>query len=273
MAISIKRYSRMPLIFLTAFVLFSGEALLPHRECVAAENFCQHEDWTECADERTKSGWLEYAKDWQLVKKQRDVIVYRRKLPNGIIQCKAEKIMYTKPEVVEQLVRDVPAYAEFMHNCKHAQTIKEFTDEDLIIHNITALPWPLQPRDGVVRTKVSKDWKYGRFEVLCYGLHSPESEKWMPPIKGHTRMYEISVYMIMHILGREKAKCYYIIHADPTGVPLFAVNLLMDQYPYHTILNFEKMLKREKYIVQSKKSKYLSNIEEFCRLKQNSTKQ
>ncbi|MCX7680182.1 MAG: START domain-containing protein [Spirochaetes bacterium] len=232
---------------------------------------CPHEDWTECADERTKRNWIEYAPDWKLLKRKGDVLVYRRQLPSGIIQCKAEKIIYARPEVIEQLVRDVPAYAEFMHNCKHAQTIKEFTDEDLVIHNVTALPWPLQPRDGVVRTRVTKDWKYGRFEVLCYGLHSPESEKWVPPVKGYTRMYEISVYMIMHILGREKGKCYYIIHADPTGVPLFAVNLLMDEYPYRTLLNFEKMLQREKYISLGKKSKYLPQIEAFCKLKQHAS--
>lgn len=242
----------------------------PKANCFAEGNFCLLEDWTECADEKTKNTWLEYAKDWKFLKKKDDVLVWKRHLPSGIIQCKAEKIIYAKPEVVEQLVRDVPAYAEFMHNCKSAKTIKEFNDEDLVIHNVTALPWPLEARDGVVRTKVTKDWEYGRFEVLCYGLHSPESEKWVPPIKGYTRMYEISVYMIMHILGREKAKIYYIIHADPTGVPLFAVNLLMDEYPYRTILNFEKMLKREQYITSGKKSKYLSQIEKFCKIKQNS---
>ncbi len=251
-------------------LMVTCSSLNSRHDCSAAEISCVQEDWTECADEKTKSAWLEYAREWKFLKKKGDVLVYRRQLPSGIVQCKAEKIIHVKPEVIEQLVRDVPAYAEFMHNCKSAKTIKEFTDEDLIIHNVTALPWPLEPRDGVVRTKVTKDWKYGRFEVLCYGLHSPESEKWSPHVKGYTRMYEISVYMIMHILGREKARCYYIIHADPTGVPLFAVNLLMDEYPYRTILNFEKMLKRKKYIDAAKTSKYLSNIEEFCKVQQNS---
>lgn len=233
---------------------------------------CTNEDWTECAGENIKQGWIEYAPDWEFMKKKNDVLIYKRKLPSGILQCKAEKIIYARAEVIEQLVRDVPAYAEFMHKCFLAETIKEFNDEDLVIHNATAMPWPLQPRDGVVRTHVSKDWDYGRFEVLCYGLHSPESEKWVPKIKGYTRMYEISVYMIAHILDREKAKCFYIIHADPTGVPLIAVNFLMDVYPYETILNFEQMLKREKYVQLGKKSKYLHLIEEFCKRKQNASK-
>jgi len=228
---------------------------------------CTKEDWTECADENTKINWIEYAPDWEFMKKKNDVMIYKRKLPSGILQCKAEKIIYARAEVIEQLVRDVPAYAEFMYKCFIAKTIKEFNDEDLIIHNATAMPWPLQPRDGVVRTKVSKDWTFGRFEVLCYGLHSPESEKWVPQKKGFIRMYEISVYMIAHILDREKAKCFYIIHANPTGVPLIAVNFLMDIYPYETILKFEKMLKREKYIQLGEKSKYLPNIEEFCKRK------
>jgi hypothetical protein len=85
-------------------------------------------------------------------------------------------------------------------------------------------------------------------------------------------MHEVSVYMIAHILHREKVKCFYIIHADPTGVPLFAVNLLIDSYPYYTIIKFEEMLKKPEYIDMGKKSKYLAQIEAFCKRKQNHVK-
>jgi len=239
---------------------------------IAKSIFCSKEDWTECASNDIKNKWIEYAPDWKFLKKKDDVLLYTRKLPSGIVQAKAEKIMYVKPEVVEQLVRDVPAYKEFMYKCFIAETIKIFNDEDMIVHNATAMPWPLKPRDGVVRTKVTKDWEYGRFEVLCYGLHPHQSKQFVAPVKGFVRMHEVSVYMIAHILHREKVKCFYIIHADPTGVPLFAVNLLIDSYPYYTIIKFEEMLKKPEYIDMGKKSKYLAQIEAFCKRKQNYVK-
>ncbi len=265
----LKSFSGFIMFMLMLCILISEN---PHKKTMQAIA-CTKDDWTECAVEKQKLQWIEYAPDWKFLEKKNDVLIYKRKLPSGIVQCKAEKIIYAKPEVIEQLVRDVPAYAEFMHKCFLAETIKKFSDEDLVIHNATAMPWPLQPRDGVVRTQVSMDWDYGRFEVLCYGLHSPESEKWVPKIAGYTRMYEVSVYMIAHILDREKAKCFYIIHADPTGVPLIAVNFLMDVYPYETILKFEQMLNRQKYIQLGKKSKYLHLIEAFCSRKQKVLKQ
>ena len=117
---------------------------------IAKSIFCSKEDWTECASNDIKNKWIEYAPDWKFLKKKDDVLLYTRKLPSGIVQAKAEKIMYVKPEVVEQLVRDVPAYKEFMYKCFIAETIKIFNDEDMIVHNATAMPWPLKPRDGVV---------------------------------------------------------------------------------------------------------------------------
>jgi hypothetical protein len=146
--------------------------------------------------------------------------------------------------------------------------IKKFTDEDMIILNVTGMPWPLHPRDVVVRTKVIKNWDVGRFEIVLKGLHSPESETWVGPIKGHTRMYELTAYFIAHLLEREKTKCIYIIHSDPTGVPDIAINFLIDAYPYHTLLNLGKMTNRTKYIAAGKQSKYLRQIEQFFQRKQ-----
>ncbi|GAB4220636.1 MAG: hypothetical protein Kow00102_08790 [Spirochaetota bacterium] len=253
------------ILILMCFIL---PIVLPVHNIEANNIACTSQDWTECADKNQKSQWIEYAKDWKFIKQKGDISLYKRVLPtSGIIQVKAERIINAPLEVVEQIIRDIPAYPQLMYNCIEGREIKQFTDEDIVILNVTKMPWPLQPRDVVVRTKVIKDWDYGRIEIALQGLHSPESEQWVPLIAGHTRMYELTAYFIGHILDRNKIKCIYIIHADPTGVPLFAINFLIANYPYYTLLNLEKMTKLEKYINLGKKSKYLSKIESFVSFK------
>ncbi len=229
---------------------------------------CNNEDWTVCASDSQKSQWIEYAKDWKFIKQKGDISLYKRVLPSsGVIQVKAERIIQAPLEVVEQIIRDIPAYPQLMHNCLEGREIKRFTDEDIVILNVTKMPWPLKPRDVVVRTNVVKDWDFGRIEIALRGLYSPESEQWVPLIEEHIRMYELTAYFIGHILDRNKLKCIYIVHADPSGVPDFAINFLIANYPYYTLLNLEKMTKLEKYINLGRQSKYLQQIESFIALK------
>lgn len=262
-----KRSTNIIAMFISCLILL---CIMQAHHSSAITKPCNSEDWTECADEKQKLQWIEYAQDWKFIKQKGDITLYKRVLPtSGIIQVKAERIIHAKAEVLEQIIRDIPAYPELMHNCLEGRLIKAFTDEDMIILNVTGMPWPLQPRDVVVKTNVIKNWDVGRFEIVLKGLHSPESEQWVPLIDGHTRMYELTAFFIAHLLDREKTKCIYIIHADPTGVPGFIINLLMDDYPYYTLLNLEKMTKRQKYISLGQQSKYLSQIESFIKNKNN----
>ncbi len=144
----------------------------------AFENFnCIYEDWTQCASDNQKSKWIEYAKDWEFIKQKGDISLYKRVLPSsGVIQVKAERIIHAPLEVVEQIIRDIPAYPQLMYNCLEGREIKQFTDEDIVILNVTKMPWPLQPRDVVVRTDVVWSYAFGAsFAAAAYHKLKNES--------------------------------------------------------------------------------------------------
>lgn len=114
--------------------------------------------------------------------KQKNVTLYKRKLPkSGIIEVRAETIINAAPEVIEAVIRDIPAYPQFMYECIIGKEIKKFDDENIIILNVTKMPWPLKPRSVVVRTRVQKDFDRGKFKVALVGLPEGKSEKWVPP--------------------------------------------------------------------------------------------
>jgi len=217
----------------------------------------------------SQTGQTEVA--WKYWKTKKDVQLFKRSFPNsGIIEVKAVTVIDAAPEVIEAVIRDIPAYPEFMYECIEGREIKKFDDENIIILNVTKLPWPLEPRDVVVTTKVKKDFVNGRFEVALVGLKSPESEQYVSPVKGHVRMHELTGTFQCELLERNKCRMTYIVHADPSGLPAIVVNLFVDDNPYGTLQGLKKMVIRDKYKELGKKSKYLESIEKYFASKKQS---
>lgn len=201
---------------------------------------------------------------WKYWKTKKDITLYKRKLPqSGIIEVRADTIINAAPEVIEAVIRDIPAYPQFMYECIVGKEIKRYDDENIIILNVTKMPWPLKPRSVVVRTRVHKDFKRGKFKVALVGLPEGESEKWVPPAKGRVRMHTLTGTFLCQILERNKCRMSYIVHADPKGVPGFIVNLFVDDNPYGTLRGIKRMVKKPVYTERGKKSRYLPLIEEF----------
>lgn len=210
---------------------------------------------------------------WKYWKTKKNVRLYKRNYPDsGIIEVKAVTIIEAAPEVIESVIRDIPAYPEFMYNCIEGREIKRYSDENIIILNVTKMPWPLKPRDVVVTTRVKKDFARGKFEVALVGLKSPRSEQYVPPIKGHVRMYNLTGTFKCELLERKKCRMTYIVHADPRGLPSFMVNLFVDDNPFGTLRGIQRMVKKEKYIQRGRKSRYLGMIEKYYKSRNDASK-
>jgi hypothetical protein len=216
----------------------------------------------------TRGDALAQEQQWKHYKTKQDVELYRRSISNsGIIEVKAVTVIDAAPEVIEAVLRDIPAYPEFMFNCIEGREIQKTDEEHILILNVTKMPWPVKTRDVVVRTEVKKDFANGRFQVDLVGVKSPESENRVPPIKGHVRMYELTGTFICEILERNRCRMTYIVHADPNSVPDFLVNWLVDDNPYGTLLGLKKMVIKPRYIELGRKSKYLGLIEKYFKQK------
>lgn len=201
---------------------------------------------------------------WKPTGTKNGVELFKRQYPgSGIIEVKAVTIVDAAPEVIESVIRDIPAYPEFMYDCIEGREIKQFDDEHIVILNITKMPWPVQPREVVVNSVVKKDFENGRFEVALVGMAEGESEKWVPLTKGRVRMYELTGTFIGELLERNKCRMTYIVHANPRGIPPFVVNLMIDKNPLGTLLGLKRMVSKEKYIELGKQSKYLPFIEQY----------
>jgi hypothetical protein len=205
---------------------------------------------------------------WVTIKEKNGITLSKRTFPGSpISEFKGETMVNARIEVIETVLRDIPAYAQFMYNCREGRLIKSFGKDYLIILNVTDMPWPLSDRDVVVRSIVSKDFNRGMFSVVLQGLPEPESSQYCPLRKDRVRMYDLKGIFILEIVDREHTRLTYIVHADPVGIPSGLTNFFSDDNPYGTLTGIKRMVRMEKYITESVKSPEIPNVEQFLKIK------
>jgi len=205
---------------------------------------------------------------WVKIREKNGIVLSKRSVPDSpISEFKGETIIDARLEVVEAVLRDIPAYAEFMYNCREGRLIKAYTKDDLIILNVTDMPWPLADRDVVVRSIVSKDFQHGVFSVVLQGLPEPESSRYCPVRKDRVRMHDLQGIFIIEIVDREHTRMSYIVHADPVGIPSTLTNFFSDDNPYGTLTGIKRMVQKEKYIREGRKSPEIPLVEQFLKMK------
>ncbi len=205
---------------------------------------------------------------WRYVKTREGVKLYKRTFPgSGIIEVKGVTDVNAPAEAIDMLFRDIPAFTGYMHKCMVSRAVHYFSDEEMILYNVTKLPWPLSPRDVVVHASVLKDFTHGNFTVRLRSLSAGNAEKWVPLNKKYVRMYTMIGTFHVKLLSRQRCRIAYTVHADPTGLPAFVVNMFSDDNPRETLRGIRRMARKKKYIEAGKKSKYLPYFEKFFKEK------
>jgi len=205
---------------------------------------------------------------WVKIREKNGIVLSKRSVPNSpISEFKGETNINARVEVIEAVLRDIPAYAEFMFNCREGRLIKAYGKDDLIILNVTDMPWPLADRDVVVRSIVSKDFQRGVFSVVLQGLQEPESSRYCPVRKDRVRMHDLQGIFIIEIVDREHTRISYIVHADPVGIPSTLTNFFSDDNPYGTLTGIKRMVQKEKYIMEGRRSPEIPMVEQYLKMK------
>ncbi len=147
-------------------------------------------------------------------------------------------------EVVVELIRDVDAQPQWMADCIEARVIKKFTEDDVLVYNMTKAPWPVSNRDVVVRSRGGQDAKSGKVSIVFTAL----KESSVPPRAGVVRMTDLLGQWHLSKIGEEKTEVVYIMRANPGGnIPAALANLSSKNLPYRTLINMKEMVKKEKY--------------------------
>jgi hypothetical protein len=184
--------------------------------------------------------------EWSLVRNSDGIRVFTKPSENSSLdQFMGKTVVDAKLEVVVELIRDVDAQPQWMADCIEARVVKKYTEEDILVYNVTRAPWPVSNRDVVVRSRGGIDVKSGKVSIIFNAVKDSP----VPPRSGIVRMTDLLGQWHLKSAGDNKTEVIYIMRANPAGnIPASIANMTSKNIPFRTLSNMKQMVKKEKYI-------------------------
>lgn len=199
--------------------------------------------------------------EWHLYRNQEGIQLYSRPLPDSdFLELKAVTIMETRIETVGMVLREVSAYPQWMPGCKRLDVVERFDENNMVVHYVRKMPWPLTDRDLVLNVRTQIDWDVGAFTVMMVPIHDPR----VPPQPGLTRMKNMVGQWFVKYVDREHTRVTYIFTADPAvPLPVSIINDDMQDVPYQTLRGMSAILRDPRYVEAASVSKDREILERY----------
>lgn len=184
---------------------------------------------------------------WELIGSADGVDTYRMTHPGTeICTFKGVGFVDAKIEIIGEVFRDIPAFPQWMANCRHAEVLKAIDRNTYIIRTVISAPFPYKDRDMVVENQSTYNFENGTALLtfrLAKNFNFPEQECCL-------RLTELEGQYYFEYFGRDKTRVTYQYRSDPGGnVPVGMANeFQIRHYPAINIAGLREMAKKEKYI-------------------------
>lgn len=183
---------------------------------------------------------------WEQVDDKDGIRVYTRPIPGvDFNEFKGVTVIHARIEVLGMVLRDIPQYPDWFADCKEAQVVERFDDNNVVLHFVQDAPWPVSDRDVVLKVNTDVDYTKGRAVIKMASVDDPR----VKPKPDRVRMRSMTGSFVLEYLAREKTRVTYVIRADPSGtLPGALANTASRAYPYETLRGMRRMARRQKYV-------------------------
>lgn len=183
--------------------------------------------------------------NWRFLHEVNGVSIYKRPLPDSdVAMFKGISIVDASIAVVAEILRDLPAYPQWMANVMLGRVEKYFNPNSMMVYNVIDFPWPASDRDAVLKSETSVDKVTGEIIVTSKAMansHLPINEKLV-------RTDKLIQKFILEFIEKDKTRVSYIIHIDPKGsLPASLVNTVLKDVPGKSLDNLKHMVRKDKY--------------------------
>ncbi|OQW94490.1 MAG: hypothetical protein BWK79_05765 [Beggiatoa sp. IS2] len=202
-----------------------------------------------------------YAFEWQLSKSVDDIQIYTKAIENSkIAEFKGITTVDARIEVVGMVLRDIPAYAQWMSGCMESRIIEKFDENNFITYYTQETPWPVKNRDVVIKATTQIDWEQGSVVVSFQSIEDAR----IPLAEKFVRMNEMRGEWQLKYVNKARTQVTFLLKLDPAGaIPAFMVNSNNNNFQYHTLLNLKQMVTQQKYLEAANQSKDKEMVEKY----------
>jgi len=184
---------------------------------------------------------------WELINSKNGIDTYKMTHPGTeVCTFKGVGFIDAKIEVIGEVMRDIPAYPEWMAKMKETDVLKAIDRNTYIFHAVMKAPFPYKNRDLVIENQTKYNFNNGSAFLTFRSTRNfnfPEQECCL-------RLNDLEGEYYFEYFGRDKTRVTYTYRAHPGGnIPVGIANEVeIKYYPSITIAGLRKMVKKEKYI-------------------------
>ncbi|MBW1892711.1 MAG: hypothetical protein JRI91_03310 [Deltaproteobacteria bacterium] len=181
---------------------------------------------------------------WQLILDKNGVTVYTKPVKNSVFdEFKGIAVINVNIDVLEMVLRDIPAFPLWMSGCKASPIIEEIDSNNYIFYFVQGLPWPLNDRDTAMKAKADFDRKNGYYSV---NFHSIDDQR--VPVKDDLIRMKMEGGFVLKYIDNDHTMVTFFIKAYPGGsIPGIIANIFSREIPYETLLGMKNIAQNERY--------------------------
>ncbi len=186
--------------------------------------------------------------DWKKIGESDGIAGYTRTMSDSPFEeVKGVGMVEAPVAAVEALLRDRPAFKEFMYKVKESDFINapEFknTADTTYGYSVTGMTYPVKDRDVVTRADFTIDKATGTVYVHVEGIKTTYKMD-----SGRVRMPMMVADYTLAPKGPNRTQVTYIGKADPGGsLPSFVVNMFTKNVSIKLIAGIREMMNKDKY--------------------------
>lgn len=186
------------------------------------------------------------SKNDNLILDKNNIKIWKYKVPqSSLYGFKATTVVKSTLSGLVALITDTDNPSRWLYRTSSIEVLaRDDTQQTFTIRVLTDFPWPFTDREALVDVKISQDTKG---VVRIDSNQSPYEAKY--PIDACClRMPMVKGYWLFKPLANSMVEVSMSGHADPGGrIPASAVNFLIQEHPYNTLLGLQKVISDIRY--------------------------
>jgi hypothetical protein len=175
---------------------------------------------------------------WLVIAVKDGFTIYTKKSKKSMIRSmRIQGVVNAKVSKITSILRDVPSAKSWVPNLINRSYVDEISDTEVILYDITDMPWPITDRDMVVhhKLKLSSDKK----SIILYFKSIVDERKAVDSEYVRAKIHYGTVEFSP--INDDKTQVEMIMLVDPMGaIPTWAVNVLQVSMPYDFLMSLNK---------------------------------
>ncbi|MGD9169776.1 MAG: START domain-containing protein [Candidatus Thiodiazotropha sp.] len=209
------------------------------------------------SEQGPKTEWTQYINN-------DGIIGYEHSVPRSkYLESRAETIINAPIEVLLEVLKDIPSYPQWMHNCLEAILIKQDEELNRVLYIAQDTPFGWPDRDVIIESFTVDNLDNGSYTITLRSIaNHPFKHPQNETSKKRQRMLEFSGSWTFQMIERERTRVSYTVHTNPGGfAPRFIVNSEIRKVSFMTLRGMIAKAKEDAYIAAAAKSEIRKKIE------------